>query len=165
MLIHKYVLLIGYEIFITSSNLRNVLADCSGSFESYGICDFLQAITVIAHLQNLCVLLRQLAFELLNVDFRNHLGFKLATGICNLVKLLAVDVGAVLHQVLDGNMLGGAAMVPGLHEILIITVLTGIVVDLAAVPDFINHWLPVLFLYDFVSQVTHEVAEVLVAEL
>ena len=70
----------------------------------------------------------------------------------------------MLHQFLDGNMLGGAAVVPGTHEVFLVAVLSGIIVDLTAVPDFINHRLPVLFGYDHIGQVAHKVAEVLVAE-
>lgn len=98
--------------------------------------------------RSLCVLLRQLVLELLNVNFRNHLGFKFATGICDYIKLLAVDGGSVLQQVLNGDVLGGAAVIPRLHKIFLIAVLTGIIINLTAVPDFINHWLSVLFLHD-----------------
>lgn len=35
---------------------------------------------------------------------------------------------------------------------------------LPVVPDFVDHWLPVLFLHDHIGQIANQISEVLIAE-
>ena len=55
-------------------------------------------------------------------------------------------------------------MIPGAHEIPLVDVPAGVIVDLSVIPDLVNHGLPVLLLYDQIREVSHQIAELLVAE-